>query len=235
MKVAKRRRRWLSHDIDRLMNEIYYSIMTITDTYFQDKNDKRDFIAAETQKIFDLFEELSKALLVLWNVNRYETKKMNSWREQILKELSLLNRMNAQKLYQPAILTLDWDTVKKMEFLNNMSELHRYTHGKVANANMKYDDTQGALLIKLVNDALFEVVSANSILPETRKEYLKRRQHISKAITILYAMNRPMLSYINLMQYSERILYEWGEMLEKEVLLLKGLQRADGERFKNLK
>ena len=209
--------------------------MTITDTYFQDKTDKREFIHSCTTEIFEKIEALSEALLVLWNVNRYEEKKMNSWKEQIEKEMSLLNRMNAQKIDPPVIMKLDWETVHKMEFLGNMCELHRYTHGKVANANMKYDDTQGALLIRLVNDALFETVSANYIFPETRKDYLKRRQHISKAITLLYAMNRPMLSYINLMHYSERILYEWGEMLEKEILLLKGLQRADGERFRHLK
>ena len=37
------------------------------------------------------------------------------------------------------------------------------------------------------------------------------------------------------MQYSERIMREWSDMLVKEITLLTGLQKSDKRRFDNLK
>lgn len=89
-------------------------------------------------------------------------------------------------------------------------------------------------MILLVNDAFYELILANKKVPETKAEYEQRRQHISNAITYLKGMNRPMLFYFNLMQYSERIMNEWSELLVSELKMLASLQRSDKERFKSL-
>lgn len=91
------------------------------------------------------------------------------------------------------------------------------------------------MLISLVNDAFYELILANKKIPETRIEYEARRQHISNSITYLKEMNRPMLFYFNLMQYSERIMKEWSELLVSELKMLSSLQKSDKERFKTLK
>ena len=111
-------------------------------------------------------------------------------------------------------MILDWDKIHKVEFLRNMSNLHRYTYSKVLNASVCYDDTEGALLISLIDDAF---------------------NNVMKAISCLKQMNRRMLAYFNLMQYSERIMREWSDMLVKEITLLTGLQKSDKRRFDNLK
>ena len=64
---------------------------------------------------------------------------------------------------------------------------------------------------------------------------MRRRKCISTAIQILEQANRPMLTYFNIMQYSERIMIEWSDMLTKEIKKLRALQQSDAKRFKELK
>lgn len=231
IKVPKRRRKWLSVEIDSCMNNVYRDIMAIADSYFKNKYDKRDFTSiAATHAIVGL-NSLSKPLTVLWNVQGYEFAAMARWAAQIKKEVALLNKMHDVDDIQCDIFVLDWRVINNANFLKNMSELHRYTHGKIAGARMPYDDTQGSLLISLVNDAFYELLLANRKIPESKAEYEQRRQHISNAITYLSNMNRPMLFYFNLMQYSERVMNEWAELLTTELKLLTALQKSDKERF----
>lgn len=233
-RVPKRRQKWLCVDIDNRMNSLYRSLMQINDLYFPNRNERSKYAAATVEENIRILNSLEKPLMVLWNVQRYETGVMARWVSKIRQEVSLLNRMCYDENFECEVSILDWRAINNANFLKNMSELHRYTHGKVSNAFSAYDNTQGALLISIVNDAFYELVLANKKLPETKDEYNKRRQHISKAITYLKEMNRPMIFYFNLMQYSERVMTEWSELLVSELKMLTSLQKSDKERFKSL-
>ena len=234
IKVAKRRYKWLCANIDTQMNLIYRNIMCMRDAYFSDKNIRQQHLEDKASECIALLNDLEQPLMMLWNVQKYETKTMVRWLEQIRREIALLNTVKEDKT-NCDVSILDWQAINNAAFLKNMSELHRYTHGKVTCGRNVYDNTDGALLISLVNDAFYELILANKKCPETKTEYDKRKQHISNAITYLHNMNRPMLFYFNLMQYSERIMVEWSELLTSELKMLKALQRSDKERFKNLK
>lgn len=216
------------------MNEIYRDLMLISDTYFRNKNDKGIYAAEMAIRSIEKLNKLEKPLMILWNVQGYETGSMARWVSQIKREVDLLNQMHDEEDIECEVSILDWRVINNASFLKNMSELHRYTHGKVANAHMAYDSTQGALLISIVNDAFYELILANKKIPETKSEYEERRQHISNVITYLKEMNRPMLFYFNLMQYSERVMNEWAKLLVDELKMLSSLQKSDKERFKNL-
>lgn len=233
-KIPKRRQKWLCPDIDNRMNEIYRDLMQISDAYFRDKTERFEFTAEMAKRTMPKFNTIEKPLMMLWNVQRYETGSMVRWVTKIKREVDLLNRMHDDESVQCEVSVLDWRAINNANFLYNMSILHRYTHGKVANAYKTYDGTQGSLLISIVNDAFYELILANKSIPTTKSEYEERRQHISNAITYLKEMNRPMLFYFNLMQYSERIMNEWSELLVSELKMLASLQRSDKERFKTL-
>lgn len=233
-RIPKRRNRWLSPAVDNQMNEIYRDLMLISDTYFRNKNDKEIYTAEMAIRSVKKLNKLEKPLMILWNVQGYETGFMARWVSQIKREVDLLNQMHDEEDIECEVSILDWRVINNASFLKNMSELHRYTHGKIANAHMAYDSTQGALLISIVNDAFYELILANKKIPETKSEYEERRQHISNAITYLKEMNRPMLFYFNLMQYSERVMNEWAKLLVDELKMLSSLQKSDKERFKNL-
>lgn len=231
--VPKRRKRWLCTDIDLTMNKIYRNIMEINECYFRDRTDKQKYINELSDSSVELLLSLEKPLMSLWNIQHYETKTMVHWVTQINKEIELLNLIHKTEIGDK-IMIIDWCAVNSMRFLNNMSALHRYTHSKVTNAMGRYDDTEGALLISLIDDALYSLISANRKIPTTREEYIVRSKYISHSISCLKQLNRRMLAYFNLMQYSERIMREWSDMLIEELNLLIGLQKSDKSRFKNL-
>ncbi len=234
-RVSKRRKKWLCYNIDSSMNSIFNMIMEVNEGRFLDNTtpsvEKSNLIG----RSFDCLIELEKPLMVLWNIEKYETKKMAHWVELLNKELFLLNLISNKEEPPKKIMILDWKRIHETKFLSKMSELHRYVHGKVVNAKNRYDDTDSSLLISLVDDAFYNLMVANRKIPETKEEYEKRKEHISKAISSLKKMNRPMTFYFNTMGYSERIMREWSDLLTSELKLLYTLQRSDKARFKDLK
>lgn len=233
-RLPKRRQKWLCPEIDSRMNSLYRGVMHINDIYFRNKTERVGYAASAAKRYISSLNSLEKPLMIMWNVQKYETGTMVRWVSKIKQEVYLLNRMHDDEDIECEVSVLDWYAINNANFLKNMSELHRYTHGKVANAHTAYDGTEGSLLISLVNDAFYELILANKKIPETKSEYENRRQHISNSITYLKEMNRPMLFYFNLMQYSERVMNEWSELLVNELKMLSSLQRSDKERFKTL-
>lgn len=234
VKIPARRRKWLCPEINSKMNSLYIGLMHINDIYFRNKNDRVEYASSVVKQYIHMLNTLEKPLMMLWNVSKHDTGVMARWVTKIKQEVYLLNLMHSDEDVPCEVTILDWRAINNATFLKNMSELHRYTHGKVTNAHTAYDDTEGSLLISLVNNAFYELILANKKIPESRQEYEQRRQHISNAITYLKEMNRPMLFYFNLMQYSERVMVEWSDLLVSELKMLSVLQRSDKERFKNL-
>ena len=85
-----------------------------------------------------------------------------------------------------------------------------------------------------MNDAWYQCVSANRKIPTTKQEVISRQKHISNAISDLHKMNRPMLSLFILMDYSEREMREWADLLTEQIRLLYALQKSDKKRFGKL-
>ena len=233
-KVSKRKKKWLCVNIDKNMNRLYRNIMDINDLYFKAKADKNSYISETVLSSIEIIKDLNKHLAVFWNIQEYSIDTMARWAWYLRKEIFLLSKVVCNDGIGFDIYILDWNAINRAAFLKNMSELHRYTHSKVINARNDFDDTDGCLLISLVNDAFYELILANAKIPKTKEEYEIRRDHISKAITYLKEMNRPMLFYFNMMEYSERIMVEWSELLVNELKMLISLQNSDKERFKNL-
>lgn len=232
--IPKRKKKWLCSKIDFRMNQIYTDIMEINECYFQDDNEREQYVEHIVSRCIKRLLCLEMPLLSLWNVQRYEMKTMVEWYSRIDNEISLLNSMSNGEDVTNTMSVLDWRKINETRFLKNMSELHRYTHGKVINAKSAYDDTQGNLLIDLVNEAFYHLILANRKIPVTKAEYIKRKEHISHSISTLRKMNRSLLFYFNLMQYSERVMNEWSAMLVQELKMLSGLQKSDKARFGNL-
>lgn len=233
--IPKRRKKWLCIEIDSTMNTVYSDIMEVNTCYIQNADEKAAYTATLIRGSIDALMSLQKPLMIMWNVQKYETKTMAEWSSFIKRELSLLNCLLESEVEIHDMTILDWRTINSVNFLKNMSELHRYTHGKVANACMSYDSTQGKLLINTVNDAFYYLMRANEKIPTTKKEYLKRKENLSNVISSLHQMNRSLLPYFNLMQYSERIMNEWSSMLTQELKMLYALQKSDKSRFSGLK
>ena len=233
LSIPRRRQRWLCTEVNRHMNAAYRAVIEVGEFFCSNKAQRiahKKHMAAE---VIEHLLALEKPLAVMWNIQRFETDKMARWVELISKEISLLCSI-AECEERSGIMILDWQVIHSANFLQNMSDLHRYTHSKVAGAKSAYDSTEGELLISAVDDAWYCLLKANQKVPTTRKEYEKRRDNISKAIMRIREMQRYLLSYFNLMHYSERVINEWSLLLTKELKLLFAIQKSDKSRFESL-
>lgn len=232
--VPKRRRRWVCLPLEDGMNLMYRDIMHINELWITKHADKVKDTGFRAKRTIEMLNRMEKPLIVLWASQRTKTKTMATWVSLIRKEISLLNSLHPDDDIDCTVSILDLLSVNSMEFMKNMVNLHRYVHSKVVNSPTRYADNIGAQLISLVNDALYELVLANKIFPESRVDYELRRSHISKAITCLHEMNRPLVSYFSLMNYSDRVMCEWAELLSLQLKLLNGLNKSDNSRFSSL-
>lgn len=233
IRVAKRKQKWLCHNIDSPMNDMFNTIMELNDgRFFSDKPNEEKL--SLIRELLNQLYALEKPLMILWNIEQYETKKMVNWTEYVNKEINLLNMMSKSENKPRYITILDWHKIHETTFLSKMSELHRYVHSKVIHAKNCYDNTNAALLIKLADDAFYSLIVANYKIPTTQTEYKKRRENISKAISSLIKMNRPIIFYFNVMGYSEHIMREWSDLVTSELKMLYALQKSDRTRFSDL-
>lgn len=234
-KIPKRRKRWLAQNIEMAMNKLYIDAQGITEFYHKDSEVVREYKCNSAISCIRQILDLEKPLMVLWNVQRYETKKMATWVELANHVITMYGKVANIDVSNMKVSMLDWKAINEMKFLKVMSELHRYVHGKAIHEKMTYDNSIGVLMTTAVDDALYYVVKANMQYPTTKDEYEKRKELFSKAISTLHTLNRSMISYFNLMRCSERVMREWSDLLIEELHLLYAVQTSDKKRFGKLK
>lgn len=234
MGVPRRKHKWLCANIDKTLNEAYEDVMSINEYYNANRQVLHDTKIELANHSIELIANLEKPLMIMWNVQGTETKKMASWVLHVNDALRMLYYISDTEGDVPVVSILDWHAIDRVRFMKNMSDLHKYTYGKVINAKKVYDTTAGSLLINLVDDAFYNLVQANKKVPTTKRQYERRQQRISRSIVCLEEMNRALLCYFNIMRYSERIMNEWSDMLVQELRLLRALQKSDKDRFSNL-
>lgn len=241
-KVPVRRRTWISTQITDILRDVHHSIMELSTGYAPHTRRakyKHDLII----NALDGLSSMQKPLYCHWDIMKTDLKHRQTWCEHINKEIILLHGMlKANSLYTDEddlhvkyLMYYKREDIDNAKFLSNMRELHRYTHGKVIHANRQFDGFESATLIELVDDAWYHCIEANKKIPKTKAEYAIRRTHLSKSISCLRKLNRPMLSLFILMGYSERIMREWSGLLVDELKLITALQSSDKKRFGTLK
>lgn len=245
-KTPKRRRKYLCEPLSKQINIIFNWIMTLNENIYA-KNDKGKLVREQAIiKSIDEIYNIEKVLMVYWNVMKIPFKKMCNWCEYLNKEIALLNGImketntleekecSKHHKKQRNLFVLDWNKINKVDFLKNMSDLHRYTHGKTIRAVKDFENGTTPLIISLIDDALYNVMTANACYPQTKEEYEIRSGKIKRAINDLNRIQIPLLSYFDIMQYSNKTQEEWSGMIVNEIKLLQGLQKSDKKRFGNL-
>lgn len=230
-KLAKRKVRWLGEPIVNQMNEIYNHIMQVYDTFLRygiklmDIGDQADLIINE-------LKDLQKSLLALWNVERYEERKMVAWADLINDEIMYVSRLKgAQEGRVNHIFILDYKAVNTADFVKTMCELHRLIYTKTISLPNMERNTEGILLMKLADEALYRICRANRFAPTNQGIAEFRVENLSIAFDCLHQMQMPLLSIFNLMKYSENTMQEIVSALNKEIKLLGGVIRSDKKRF----
>jgi len=233
-KASKRRKRWICDEIDGRMNALFNTITGLSTNYFEPSNRKAS-IAEIIKEAIEGLCQLQKPLLAFWNISESKISTMEQWVKYINKDLKLLNNMLEEKVDYDPLFIIDYDSVSKAEYVKKMAELHKYVHGKIVHAPLKYQNTGSNLIISLIDDALYNVMSANVRIPKTAEQYKKRRKKISKAISDLNKLQRPLSVYFVMLEYSEKEIAKLSSLIREELKLLYGINRSDKDRFSNLK
>lgn len=241
-KVPIRRKKWLNTPLTDILRDVHMTTMELTTGYTEPKNKQQwryDLITHALHRLSDL----QKPLYCHWAIMQTDERHRKTWCESINTEIALLHGMQkANPCYKPDdetevsfIMYYKTSDVETARFLSNMRDLLRYSHTKIIHASKEFNGFESDTIIELVDDAWYHCIAANQKIPETENEYRKRRSHISKAISCLHKLNRPMLSLFILVGYSEDTMREWSDLLVEEIRLLTALQKSDRKRFGSLR
>lgn len=236
-KIAKRKQKWLCKDIYKNLNSALNDILSLTDDYFSKDTAKEEKYCL-IQHSIECLSNLEKPFMVLWNIEKYPEDKMRLWSALVEKEVSLLNNkiqgVNVV-VHMNKIIPINWKRVNDASFLKNMSMLHKVVHSKAIHIPNTYDDSDTSFLIGCIDDVWYNLLKANEKIPKTKDEYEKRRKLISNSISGLKKIQRPLVLFFNIMQYSENTMKSITTMVNDEIKMLTCLQKSDKERFSNLK
>ena len=234
-KVPKRRKDIICSKMIWLNNSIYNDLMIVQLYLFAKQEEKKIEKQKRIKRALEKIENLEKVIMVYSNIMALPFNKQCNWCNPLNKEIALLNGMleNDEDKSNFKIKVLDWDKINKFQVLSNMCELHRYVHGKAIRAVNTLDNGDTPLIIELIDEAFYNVMSAN-YFPKNKEEFQYRLNKIERALQCLDEIQRPMLSYFNVMKYSNRVMNEWSNLLNTEIKLLKGLQKSDKKRFRKL-
>lgn len=233
-KVSKRKYNWLCMPIINNMNSIYNHVMQINNEYFcygiklMDRKDQANLVINE-------LKDLQKPLLALWNIEKYETKKMAIWSDMINEEIKYISRLGGlQEGEVKHIFILDYKAAQEADFIRVMCELHKLIYSKTISLPDMARSTNGALLMNLADEALYRVCHANRFVPTNKKMVENRKEDLSIAYDCIRQMQQPMISIFNIMNYSENTMIEMASKLDSELRLLKGVLQSDKKRFANI-
>lgn len=233
--VPKRKQRWLCDPIINILNRTEYKVMQISDQYFNYGIKLKDKPSQGEEVINDLLS-LQKPLLALWNIEKFEMKKMAYCCFLIDKEIELITKMSGlPEMNGMSMFILDYDTINKVEYLKNMCKLHKTVYEKAIHLPRSVRESKGTLLMSLADEALFCVCRANLEYPTSAEILQRRTECLSTALNCIKQMQLPFLSIYNVMHYSEDTMKDIADMLSTEFKLLNGVLKSDKQRFADLK
>lgn len=179
--------------------------------------------------------EMQKPLMSLWNLIDISESGCEYWVDMVNREFALLYGVARKEGKIPMFFALPKRKMERIVFLKKMSDLHKYTYMKLGHAPEYTREHIGRLISEHIDAALFNVMAGNRIIPTTKAEALARERKFNAAIDSLNALQVPLLSLWNIMDYSEATMDEWSGLLDEELRLLEGLKKADRERYKDLR
>lgn len=231
--VPARYQRYINPKLYNTANRAYTALIYANE---QNGNSEKGKVRREMffNEALKCLKELQKPLYAAFNVLDASEGSMQVFVDLLNREVALISGIT-KKECKLMFYSLPRRKFQTILFLGKMSELHKYTYEKIGHAPKYCRDTLCAQIVDMADTALYWIVDANNVIPQTKAEAEKRDEKLKNAIDSLNAMQRPLLALWNLMDYSERIMDEWAGLIDEELRLLEGLRKADNARYKSLK
>jgi len=132
------------------------------------------------------------------------------------------------------MFVLDKNAIQNVEFIGTMSKLHRELYRIIISTPAYFRETRGGLLLKLADEALYEVCMTNRRIPKTKKQADKRAEYLAASMDTLNKMQVSMISLFNIANIDDKCKKYLSYLLNKEIKLLNGLKKSDEKLYGNL-
>jgi len=233
-KVPIRRQPYISVPINEILNDVAIIIGKMADDSYGYKF-KDTALIPMVQDVIGKLKSLQPYLLAMWNIERFEERKMVYLAQSINHEMEVLAEMACIELDDgDKIVILDNYAIQHAEFVSTMCELQGEIFSKMISSKRSFRNTNGNLLIKLSTLALGCIADGNMKVPETPDDVEHRRECISDTINYLKQMNTPLISYFAFNHCTDRVQTELSGLLAKEIKLLQNLLKSDKKRYAHI-
>ena len=182
-------------------------------------------------------DRLSRELQMLYGLLDKAIKKKNN--EKVVDDMankSVHDRkypktnINLQK-YPYKMWILDWSQINSFKTAKLMCAFHRFMHSKLIRATHDLENCETPLIAKLIDVAFVYLTNANYIYPHNKDEYEQREHLLKLTKQNLKSLQIPLLSYYNIMGYSENTMIMIADKLMELINSIDALMRSDKKRF----
>lgn len=247
-KVPSRHWYFLACPIIEKMNKTYDDVLELSEMYLA-KVPKKTRIR-KCQEILFGIKDLNQYVYTYWVISD-GTNKIRS--VPYKHRIALAQMVNKEVLYIIGVMRKldahfefvdireysmkafrDYD-IESVIFLSKLQKLNRIFYIRAVRTSRRFKDEEVSLTLRYMRDAFSNAYNANNIYPENRKDYEKRKNYLSHAISDLYKLNRPLIKLFASTDYfSNDVREEISELVNDSTKLLQALQASDIQRFSNL-
>lgn len=232
--LPKRRFADLGAPLIEAMNDAQEMVMLL----FLNRQNKSITDEQRKQMVDDTISALLKPrskFLAFFNIQRIPFRKQCYWAELLNKTIEYIGIVAGYNMENEIFLpVIDYNASKNAKFVNNMRELHKEIYSKVISAPRKVHNSNGKLLIRYADKALYHIIEGNQRIPQTAAQYQKRKKHFEDAMICLKSMNSALVALFNLENLSEGHIVSLSQMYYDEINMLNGVMTSDTKLYGNL-
>ncbi len=182
----------------------------------------------------DTIQSLQAPLWCFWNLLSYKPSSMQCWVDMLNRESALIIGVLREERKFNMIKVLPYEQIQKAAFLKKLSELQRYTYGKIAHEPLYLKDYLLDDIKRSVDNAFTSALFGNAKIPETKAEYINRTKHLRHSLDSLNHLQRPLYALWNISQPSENVMVEWSALIDGCITLVHSVIVSDRKRFSSL-
>ena len=233
-KLPKRRYELIGFPIIEILNHVYNQINSISFD-FTYKGIRGVDNSEKIISTIESFMQLQKYMYAFWSIQDTELRISAAWCEMTNYEIILLCGVaKIERKDEWKMTALDIEAAEKFLILKKAREFHKFLNGKIISSKNDIKNSRGYSLWDMADSMLYHLCEGNKKPPETKAEYKTRRNHFTKALDRLNAIERPTLAYFNLMGYSEAVMREWASYINDLQTMLASLIETDKKRYADL-
>ena len=243
----KRYAQLLSRPMKERLNRIYEDVTRITDMYIEKAPVRKRYeLCKETIAALEEFQEWVYLYWILSdgrngiktadeNRREFMAKCIN---RQIYLLAGVMRYLDGKRKFGAIEVQYMYAFSKRdiegVQFLELLYALNQLVYPKAIRLPLAMRDAEVTIACNHIRNAFYCAYTANKNIPETKRQYEKRRRLMREAISDMYRLDRPMLKLFMVHMFSDEDMTRITELITDSTKCLQGAYKADERRFGHL-